>query len=279
MQLARILQEYETMESVFISFEACRKDFFRIPGLELDMTHCQHHAPCCLKWKQRDDNRRCWEEKQRILQRTGQERGAFFNRCRGGVRELIAPVRAGEELLGVFFLGGDERHGHIDDKRLCEIAGFLTEYVRLLWSISVREGRESAAAKRERFYQEHCRNFIERRYRENVALADLAAELRVNANYLSGVLRRANNFSFRHMLTERRLREACEWLKYKPGCSIAAIAFQCGFQDQNYFSTAFRRQYGISPRMYRRMLNTSASDDGKTPPSSGNGVPENGGVR
>lgn len=277
MQLARILQEYESRESVFISFEACRKNLFRIPGLELDMVHCQHHAPHCLKRKRRDDSRRCWEEKKGILVRARSERDLFFNCCRYGVRELIAPVQAGQELLGVLFLSAGGAPGAPGEERLRQIAGFLAEYVRLLWRVSEHDDNESTAARRELFYQEKCRNFIERRYRENIALGDLAAELQVNANYLSGILRRANQLSFRRMLTSRRLREACEWLKYKPECSITEIAFQCGFQDQNYFSTVFRREYGISPRTYRRMLH-SASGDIEAPSPAGNEVPEEDGA-
>ena len=278
MQLARILQEYESRESVFISFEACRRNFFRIPGLELDMVHCQHHAPHCLKRKLRDDSRRCWEEKKGILERARREQDFFFNCCRYGVRELIAPVWAGQELLGVFFLSADGAPGTPGEERLLRIAGFLVEYVRLLWSVSEHEDNESAAARREFFYQEKCRNFIERRYRENIALGDLAAELQVNANYLSGILCRANQLSFRRMLTSRRLREACEWLKYKPACSITEIAFQCGFQDQNYFSTVFRREYGISPRTYRRMLH-SAPGNMNAPSPSGSSAPKDDGAR
>ena len=34
--------------------------------------------------------------------------------------------------------------------------------------------------------------------------------------------------------------------------TIAQISEQCGISDFNYFSRLFKRQYGVSPREYRK---------------------------
>ena len=33
--------------------------------------------------------------------------------------------------------------------------------------------------------------------------------------------------------------------------NVTDIAFDCGFSDSNYFSTAFKNKYGTSPKKYR----------------------------
>jgi AraC-like DNA-binding protein len=36
-----------------------------------------------------------------------------------------------------------------------------------------------------------------------------------------------------------------------PGISITDVAFASGFNDSNYFSDKFKRQYGISPIKFK----------------------------
>jgi AraC family transcriptional activator of pobA len=44
--------------------------------------------------------------------------------------------------------------------------------------------------------------------------------------------------------------EACRKLTYAPS-SVASIAYELGFQDPAYFSRAFKRHAGITPKEYR----------------------------
>ncbi|MCT4648520.1 MAG: ATP-binding protein [Carboxylicivirga sp.] len=48
-----------------------------------------------------------------------------------------------------------------------------------------------------------------------------------------------------------RMRKATELLKI-PDLSITDIAIRCGFSDQSYFSTVFKKQFTISPSEYRK---------------------------
>lgn len=52
-------------------------------------------------------------------------------------------------------------------------------------------------------------------------------------------------------LLDLRLRTAAE--KILSGkATVTDVAFECGFNDSNYFSKLFRRKYGLSPRAYRK---------------------------
>jgi len=54
-------------------------------------------------------------------------------------------------------------------------------------------------------------------------------------------------------LNQLRLSAATEQLKTAPEKNITDIAFDCGFSTSQYFATAFKKQYGCTPRCYREM--------------------------
>jgi len=59
-----------------------------------------------------------------------------------------------------------------------------------------------------------------------------------------------------HYLLGLRLDKAARLLK-ETKRSVTDIAFDCGFNDGNYFSRSFHRYFGRSPRTYRKVLHPS----------------------
>jgi len=55
------------------------------------------------------------------------------------------------------------------------------------------------------------------------------------------------------MIRKIKLQKAAELLKNNTG-SIAEICFQTGFNDQAYFSRAFKNEFGCSPTAYKKEL-------------------------
>lgn len=56
-------------------------------------------------------------------------------------------------------------------------------------------------------------------------------------------------------LTNIRIKQACFLIEvYGKTLSLARIAEQCGYQDYAYFSKRFREICGISPQVYKKML-------------------------
>ena len=52
-------------------------------------------------------------------------------------------------------------------------------------------------------------------------------------------------------LTEYRIRQACHLLR-ETGLSVASIAYSVGFEDNLYFSKAFKKKMQMSPSQYRK---------------------------
>ena len=49
-----------------------------------------------------------------------------------------------------------------------------------------------------------------------------------------------------------RLKKSCELLSQRQDLSVCQIATLCGFVDAGYFSRLFKKEYGVSPKEYRR---------------------------
>ena len=114
------------------------------------------------------------------------------------------------------------------------------------------DGNSDKKHRKESFYRESALNFIASHYPENIALSDLAGRLRVNPNYLGGILRRQTGKTFRELLTWKRLEESKVLLKFHRHLSVTEIAFLCGFHDSNYFTKRFHAQFHQSPGKWRR---------------------------
>ena len=59
------------------------------------------------------------------------------------------------------------------------------------------------------------------------------------------------NYNCREYIINLRIQNACRLL-LETNKSITDIAFECGFNDSNYFGDSFRKIKGISPRKYRK---------------------------
>ncbi|MFD3014289.1 helix-turn-helix domain-containing protein, partial [Streptococcus agalactiae] len=65
--------------------------------------------------------------------------------------------------------------------------------------------------------------------------------------------REQTNSSPQQFLIQYRLSKACALLKNR-NLNLSDIAEQIGYSNQFNFSAAFKRQYGISPRQWRKTL-------------------------
>lgn len=88
------------------------------------------------------------------------------------------------------------------------------------------------------------------RFSEDLTTEEIAEAVGYSASHLRHQFK-AHGTSICVALADIRLRRAADMLKTTP-CSVAEIAGRCGYSDPNYFSVAFSRRFGISPREYRK---------------------------
>ena len=89
--------------------------------------------------------------------------------------------------------------------------------------------------------------YIKHNYMSDIKLAGVAKMKSVSPEHLSRTFKACTGFGFNEYVTLLRLRKAEEMIKCEPNKTISEIAYECGFNDGNYFSYKFKKMYGISP--------------------------------
>jgi AraC-like DNA-binding protein len=94
---------------------------------------------------------------------------------------------------------------------------------------------------------------IHQDYMKPLSLRQCAADLGVNAAYLSHLFSRAAGLPFKTFLTEVRVEKARELLD-DPAKQISQIARAVGYASANRFGIAFKNTTGLSPGRWRETL-------------------------
>ncbi len=100
-------------------------------------------------------------------------------------------------------------------------------------------------------YKQQIQAIIERQLGNNqFSLSFLADEMALSPGYLSGLFKSLFGRSFQDYLKQLRLDQA-KIMLLSSDMKIYEIALKIGFEDPNYFSTAFKKAYNCSPNQYR----------------------------
>jgi len=85
----------------------------------------------------------------------------------------------------------------------------------------------------------------------NFSVEELAEKMCLSSSQLHRKLQALIDQAPGQLLRNMRLQKATELIKLKTG-SIADICYQTGFNDQAYFSRAFKKQFGCSPTAFKK---------------------------
>lgn len=93
--------------------------------------------------------------------------------------------------------------------------------------------------------------YVEAHLREKITLAEVARHFYVSESTVSQTFRKKLGVSFYHYVTQRRLIYAKALIEQ--GLHLETVSEQVGFTDYSAFYRAFKQEYGISPRQYRKL--------------------------
>lgn len=97
--------------------------------------------------------------------------------------------------------------------------------------------------------------YIYNNYEKKISLDGMAGKFHISRSYLSKKFKSTTGFGFKEYIVNVRIKNACKLL-LETNKSITDIAFECGFNDSNYFGDAFRHVKGMSPNKYRKNKET-----------------------
>lgn len=93
--------------------------------------------------------------------------------------------------------------------------------------------------------------YIYQNYDKRLTLVGMSEKFNISRSYLSKKFKVVTGFGFKEYVVNVRIKNACRLL-LETNKSITDIAFECGFNDSNYFGDAFRHVKGMSPNKYRK---------------------------
>ena len=216
----------------------------------------------------------CYLNKHRLQQK--KITAPYYACCYAGVEEYIFPVIADEITVACIHFSG--YRGKLDrseklkktvskrcDQRFEQLYSELSDNVpsishiaaaarpleymieRLYTESKAEVADESSASKI--FFK--AVKYIYENYMNSITCESVAQAVNYSESYVRHIFASEGGCSIAGYINKVRLAKAEEMLR-STSFSVTDIAGNCGFGDANYFSTAFSRKYGLSPRKYRQ---------------------------
>lgn len=85
---------------------------------------------------------------------------------------------------------------------------------------------------------------------EEFTLEMLGNELYFSPNYLRKIFKQITGEAFTDYLIKQRMEAAAGKLN-DPTKKIQEVSLECGYSNQRYFASAFKKYYGITPTQHR----------------------------
>lgn len=95
--------------------------------------------------------------------------------------------------------------------------------------------------------------YIKDNYNKELTLTETAAKFGISESGLTKKIKTFTNMTFKEYLTKTRI-EAAKSMLISSEKTITEIAYQCGYNSSNFFGDVFKKNVGISPSSYRKML-------------------------
>ena len=94
-------------------------------------------------------------------------------------------------------------------------------------------------------------SYIKENYSNPITLESAAKNATVSTTYLSRTFKKETGYRFKESLVLYRLAQSEAMLIEYPDRTILEVAYECGFNDSNYFTLSFKKLYGITPSDFR----------------------------
>lgn len=181
-----------------------------------------------------------------------------FTEKQGSVGLLRTGGTKWERLGDVFRAGVREAEQQYDGWEAAVIGNTMMLLTQIKRATNERSARTLKAEKPE--LVDRITAYVEGHYADAMTIGALAKEFFVSSSTISHLFQQKLGVSFYRYVTQRRLIAAKTLIE--KGTLLENVAMQTGFQDYSGFYRAFKQEYGISPRQYRKVQEAG----GRNPP-------------
>lgn len=155
-----------------------------------------------------------------------------------------------EPVAWLFEQGIRESLRDTEERDMAVMGNTITLLVQLRRSRLKNEATPAKAEKPGRLDQ--VLQYIEDNLSHKITLEDVARHFFVSESTITQLFRRKMGDSFYHCVTQRRLIAAKTLIAQ--GISMENVSEKVGFVDYSAFYRAFKKEYGISPAQYRKLV-------------------------
>jgi AraC-like DNA-binding protein len=138
--------------------------------------------------------------------------------------------------------------GGLDDPLIAEGLGTYLSASLAVPATEPVSGRSPSAAQRRLAAQ--AREYVDAHARADFSIAEIARAVCASPSHLQRCFRAGIGVSLVDYVHQTRLRHAADLLR-ATDLSVTEVALAVGFNDPNYFSRLFRREYGVAPARFR----------------------------
>lgn len=230
---------------------------------------------CRLMNSAQKTGRKCRRSNRNAFLKCSKEDYPIIYKCHAGLVEAVIPLHENEKIIGYLMFGqiADNPDKSALYKKLdfwetgCEInRGELKSSIlelsckteeEILAAANIMEACTSYIIYKELIIPENskvinaAKTYIDTHLSEDIQIEVLCAELKIGRTKLYEIFRKELNIGISKYILKRRMHIAKKLLKTTE-LSVAEISQSVGFSDYNYFSKVFKKNYGRSPKSYRK---------------------------
>lgn len=159
--------------------------------------------------------------------------------CRAAIDGGVAPQKAFS--MSDVFISNIERMTQV-----LPIQAAVVEYERE-FARAIEQVKHDSEHNR---YVERAKEYVAEHIDESIRVVQIGEALGINENYLTGLFHKYEGITLQHYIRKEKVRQAKELLLYS-SYSCSEIAALLCFSTQSHFSSAFKREVGMTPAKYR----------------------------
>lgn len=226
----------------------------------------RHSSSCAAK---------CHTCDQHACEIAAKRNASYTYRCHAGLTESIAPIRMGNIVIGYLLFGHVFSYPSFEEgwstiqnlcknydvslselKAACEKQPIIPEeYIssasHIMKAVASFLCMERMVSLRQQELPVQIDEYIQEHYTEKIDAVSIAQHFGIGKTKIYEIAKQNYGIGIAEYIRKLRIEKAKELLIESPELSLAEVAYECGFDDYNYFITVFKRVVGVPPKRFK----------------------------